>query len=263
MRPCGGEVLGVDRRVHRRRIAVPGDGRMVDQRVEPRHRRGVEDHVARRPILLEVGNAGACRGSSPAPGRAPAATRDRAAPGCAQARRRRRQTRRAAPDYGRGAARGSAASSGECRRRSAPAGSGTPPARKPRPTGEKATKVVPSSWHAASTPSSGLRVHSEYSVCNAAIGCDRGGAAQRRGADFGQADRADLARLNRIGERADRLLDRRLRVEPVEVVEVDVVEPSRGRLSSSTAVTPARLPSRTRGALIPPRRGGCRTSTPG
>ena len=43
--------------------------------------------------------------------------------------------------------------------------------RKPRATGLKATKAAPMSWQACSTAISGLRVHSEYSVCTAAIGC--------------------------------------------------------------------------------------------
>ena len=45
------------------------------------------------------------------------------------------------------------------------------PQRKPRATGLKATKAAPMSRQASSTAISGLRVHSEYSVCTAAIGC--------------------------------------------------------------------------------------------
>ena len=42
--------------------------------------------------------------------------------------------------------------------------------RKPRASGLKATKPAPSSRQASSSTSSGLRVHSEYSDCTAAIG---------------------------------------------------------------------------------------------
>ena len=45
------------------------------------------------------------------------------------------------------------------------------PPRKPRASGLKATKAAPISRQASSTAISGLRVHSEYSVCTAAIGC--------------------------------------------------------------------------------------------
>ena len=43
--------------------------------------------------------------------------------------------------------------------------------RKPRASGLKATKAAPISRQVSSTAISGLRVHSEYSVCTAAIGC--------------------------------------------------------------------------------------------
>ena len=64
---------------------------------------------------------------------------------------------------------------------------------------------------------------SEYSICRSAIGCDRGGAADRLGADLGQADVADVAGLDQLGDRADGLLDRHVRVEPGGPVDVDVV----------------------------------------
>ncbi len=48
--------------------------------------------------------------------------------------------------------------------------SGGASVRKPRATGLKATKPTPSSAQASSTATSGLRVHSEYSDCTAAIG---------------------------------------------------------------------------------------------
>ncbi|MCY1377290.1 hypothetical protein D9M69_648540 [compost metagenome] len=45
------------------------------------------------------------------------------------------------------------------------------PHRKPRPTGLKATKAMPNSRQVSSTAISGLRVHREYSVCTAVMGC--------------------------------------------------------------------------------------------
>jgi hypothetical protein len=60
------------------------------------------------------------------------------------------------------------------------------------------------------------------------LALDRGDGVQRRGPlqrsrrHFGQADRADLALLHQIGERADRILERRLlEIEPMDVVQVD------------------------------------------
>ena len=49
------------------------------------------------------------------------------------------------------------------------------------------------------------------------------GAADRVGSGLGQADVADLALGDEFGEGADGVFDRRLRVDPVLVVEVDVV----------------------------------------
>ena len=49
------------------------------------------------------------------------------------------------------------------------------------------------------------------------------GAADRLGADLRQPDVADVAGLDQLGDRADRLLDRHVRVEPRRAVDVDVV----------------------------------------
>ena len=49
------------------------------------------------------------------------------------------------------------------------------------------------------------------------------GAADRGGAGLGQADVADLALGDQLGQRADGVLDGRVRVDPVLVVQVDVV----------------------------------------
>ena len=71
----------------------------------------------------------------------------------------------------------------------------------------------------------GLRVAGPQRV----LGLQRGdrvhgvGAADRVGAGLGQADVADLALGDQLGQRADGVLDRGVRVDPVLVVQVDVV----------------------------------------
>ena len=54
---------------------------------------------------------------------------------------------------------------------------------------------------------------------------DRGGAADRRRADLGKPDMADIAGLDQIGDGADGLLDRHVRIEPRGPVDVDVIGP--------------------------------------
>jgi len=51
----------------------------------------------------------------------------------------------------------------------------------------------------------------------------RVGAADRGWAGLGQADVADLAFCDEISERADGVLDGRVRVDTVLVVQVDVI----------------------------------------
>ena len=69
--------------------------------------------------------------------------------------------------------------------------------------------------------SSTSRVHSEYSVCSAAIGCTLWARSMVRGRGLGQAEVAHLALLHQLGHGAHRLLDRRVGVDAVLVVEVD------------------------------------------
>jgi len=52
---------------------------------------------------------------------------------------------------------------------------------------------------------------------------NRGGAPDRLRADLGQADVAHVTGLHELGDRADGLLDRHVRVEPRRPVDVDVV----------------------------------------
>ena len=97
---------------------------------------------------------------------------------------------------------------------------------------------------------SGSRVHSEYSDCSAVIGMHGVGAADGVGAGFGQPDVADLALGDQFGERADGLFDRRVRVDAVLVVQVDVVgaEPPQRSLDGGADVRGAavRSPGRRR-----------------
>src|SRR3546814_8559618 len=51
-----------------------------------------------------------------------------------------------------------------------------------------------------------------------------GGSVDGIGADLGEADVADMSCLHHVGDRADGLLDRHLRIEPGGPVDVDVVD---------------------------------------
>ena len=51
-----------------------------------------------------------------------------------------------------------------------------------------------------------------------------GGAADRFGAHLRQADMADIAGLHHVGDGADRLLDRHVRIEPRRPVDIDMVD---------------------------------------
>ena len=112
---------------------------------------------------------------------------------------------------------------GGSRPRRARSGSLKRPDRKPRPSGEYGTRPIPSSRRVGRTSSSTSRVHSEYSVCTAVIGC----TACARRIVSGAASLSPMWRTlpsrHQLGQRADGLLDRRVRVDAVLVVEVDVV----------------------------------------
>ncbi len=69
------------------------------------------------------------------------------------------------------------------------------------------------------------RVHSEYSLCTRGDRVHGVRAADRLGRGLGEAEVANLALLHELGHRADGLLDRRVGVHAVLVVEVDVVGP--------------------------------------
>ena len=68
------------------------------------------------------------------------------------------------------------------------------------------------------------RVKSEYSDCSAVIGWMACAAPDRGRGGLRQAEVADLAGRDQLGHRADGLLDRHGLVDPVLVVEVDVVD---------------------------------------
>ena len=69
------------------------------------------------------------------------------------------------------------------------------------------------------------------------------GAADGCGAGLGQADEADLALSDQLGQGADGVLDGRVRVDPVLVVQVDVVgaEPLQGTLDRDADVRRAAI----------------------
>ncbi len=83
---------------------------------------------------------------------------------------------------------------------------------------------MPSSRQAGRIACSMPREISEYSICRSQIGCDGRGAADRLGADLGEADVADVAGLHQLGDRADGLLDRHVGVQARRAVDVDVVD---------------------------------------
>ena len=97
---------------------------------------------------------------------------------------------------------------------------------------------MPSSRSSGSTPASGSRVHSEYSDCSAVIGWTAWARRMVSDPGLGQADVADLALGHEFGQGADGVLDGRVRVDPVLVVEVDVVgaEPLQGSLEGGADV---------------------------
>ena len=119
---------------------------------------------------------------------------------------------------------------------------------KPRPSGLYATRAMPSSCSAGSNSSSGSRLHSEYSLCTAAIGCTL--CARRNVATEG-SDRPmclHLAFLHQFGHGADRFLDRHARIDPVQVVEIDEVDAQTLQRGSHAFFTYAALPLMLRSA---------------
>ena len=95
------------------------------------------------------------------------------------------------------------------------------PVRKPRPSGLYATKPMPSSRTVGRISASGSRVQSEYSVWSAVIGWTASARRIVSGAGLGEPEVAHLPGSDELGHRADGLLDRRVRVDAVLVVEVD------------------------------------------
>src|SRR5665811_2633438 len=70
----------------------------------------------------------------------------------------------------------------------------------------------------------------------------RVGTADRLGARLREADVADLAGVHELGHRSDRVLDRRLGVDAVLVVEVDVIDAEAAERSVARAVHVGRAP---------------------
>ena len=83
---------------------------------------------------------------------------------------------------------------------------------------------MPSSRQVGRISSSIPREISEYSIWRSVIGVHGVRAADRVGADLGEADVTHVAGLHQLGDGADRLLDRHVGVEPRGPVDVDVVD---------------------------------------
>ena len=128
-------------------------------------------------------------------------------------------------------ARPAADSSGSFRPENAETSAGNPwdriprssPARSkcPRPSGLYGTKPMPSSRQVERISPSGSRVHSEYSLCSAVIGYV---ACARRIVFAPASERPDIADLSLIDQsrhRADRLLDRHVRIHAVQIKQID------------------------------------------
>ena len=145
------------------------------------------------------------------------------------ASRRARRRPRAARRRARGCARGSRPGSAGCvraevaaaeRSRSRAPVAAEQPAREHAVGGDADAELA--ARRAGSRPRCPREI-SEYSICRSPIGCT---AAARRivsGADLREADVAHVAGLHQLGDRADRLLDRHVRIEPRRAVDVDVV----------------------------------------
>ena len=67
------------------------------------------------------------------------------------------------------------------------------------------------------------RVNSEYSICSAAIGCTACARRMVLGRGLRQADVADVAGLYHVGDGADGVLDRHLRIDPRGLIEIDII----------------------------------------
>ncbi len=103
------------------------------------------------------------------------------------------------------------------------------PVRKPRPRGEYGTSPMPSSRSVGRISSSRCRVHREYSDWSAVIGW----VAWARRIVESEASERPIRRtfpaVHELGHGTDRLLDRDRLVDPVLVVEVDVVDAEPGQ----------------------------------
>ncbi len=87
---------------------------------------------------------------------------------------------------------------------------------------------MPSSRSNGSSSFSGSRVHGVLGL-QGGNRVDGVGAADRGGAGLGQSDVTDLALDDQLGQRADGVLDGRAAVDPVLVVQVDVVGAESGQ----------------------------------
>ena len=83
---------------------------------------------------------------------------------------------------------------------------------------------MPSSRAVGTTSASMSRLHSDHSLCSAAIGCTALARRSVSGRGLRQAQVADLSGGHQLGHGPHRLLDGHAAVGAVLVVEVDVVD---------------------------------------
>ena len=104
------------------------------------------------------------------------------------------------------------------------------------------------------TSPSGSRVHRENSLCSALTGCVGVGARELVDRALGHPDASDLARGDELCEGADALLDRDVRIDAVQVVEIERVEPEAGE--RVLAVASQRLRASVADAILEAALGG-------
>ena len=67
------------------------------------------------------------------------------------------------------------------------------------------------------------RLISEYSICRSTIGCTAAARRMVSVPDFRQPDVTDIAGAHHVGDRADGVLDRHVRIDPGRPVDVDII----------------------------------------
>ncbi len=113
----------------------------------------------------------------------------------------------------------------------------------PPASGLNGVKPSPSSAHSGSTSRSASRSSSEYEFCTHCVArAGRRGErlAELRAVDVARADRADLALLHELVERAERLRDRHVGVPVVRQVHLHAVDTEALQAALELALHPLR-----------------------